>query len=139
VQIQKVVASLHGEIMQVPPAYSNVKFKGKPLFKYTQQGRVIRLCAPRSVPCVLLCTSLDTSLLLDRCAVFCSSVTARLMSRLCRSAGAHTCSGHVRRGHLWVQLVHAHAAHTLACELLIWWLWGSTLKLWCVCTLWAGR
>src|SRR5690606_17020001 len=37
-EIEKVLASLTGEIEQIPPMYSSVKVKGRPLYEYARKG-----------------------------------------------------------------------------------------------------
>ncbi len=47
-QIEAVLKSFEGELMQVPPAYSALKIKGKPAYRYARKGQKIEL-KPRKV------------------------------------------------------------------------------------------
>lgn len=47
-QIAEAVKELTGEISQVPPMFSAVKFKGKPLYKMARRGETMEI-APRQV------------------------------------------------------------------------------------------
>ncbi len=47
-EIMKVIKSFEGEYLQVPPAYSARKYKGKKLYELARQGKIIRL-PPRNV------------------------------------------------------------------------------------------
>lgn len=47
-RIKKALPHFTGEIMQVPPHYSAVKFEGKPLYKWAREGRLIDL-PPRPI------------------------------------------------------------------------------------------
>ena len=38
-QLQDICTSLIGDFLQTPPLYSAIKFKGKPLYEYTRQGK----------------------------------------------------------------------------------------------------
>ncbi|MDY6794209.1 MAG: tRNA pseudouridine(55) synthase TruB [Actinomycetota bacterium] len=40
-RVEEVFQSLHGELEQVPPMYSAVKYKGKPLYKYARMGETV--------------------------------------------------------------------------------------------------
>ena len=40
-QVQQVLAGLRGEIQQMPPMYSALKFQGKPLYEYIRKGETI--------------------------------------------------------------------------------------------------
>lgn len=40
-RVEEVFRSLHGELEQVPPMYSAVKHKGKPLYKYARIGETV--------------------------------------------------------------------------------------------------
>ncbi|HLZ19036.1 MAG TPA: tRNA pseudouridine(55) synthase TruB, partial [Smithellaceae bacterium] len=46
--IRRVLAAMVGKIKQIPPAYSALKHKGKPLYKYARQGEFPEI-APRDV------------------------------------------------------------------------------------------
>jgi tRNA pseudouridine55 synthase len=46
--LDKAVNELSGEISQIPPMYSAVKYKGKPLYKMARKGHVMEI-APRTV------------------------------------------------------------------------------------------
>ncbi|MEC7240059.1 MAG: tRNA pseudouridine(55) synthase TruB [Myxococcota bacterium] len=43
--VEEVLRSLEGKQMQRPPAYSAVKFKGKPLYKYARAGEAVEVPA----------------------------------------------------------------------------------------------
>jgi tRNA pseudouridine55 synthase len=47
-RIFKTASSLKGEIEQIPPMYSAIKYKGKPLYKYARKNKEIER-APRKV------------------------------------------------------------------------------------------
>lgn len=47
-EISSAAGSLVGEVMQVPPAYSAVKHRGKPLYSYARSGVVVKT-SPRKV------------------------------------------------------------------------------------------
>ncbi len=47
-QIEAGLKSFEGELMQVPPAYSALKIKGKPAYRYARKGQKIEL-KPRKV------------------------------------------------------------------------------------------
>ncbi|MCM8818083.1 MAG: tRNA pseudouridine(55) synthase TruB [Candidatus Omnitrophica bacterium] len=44
-EIMKVIKSFEGEIEQIPPVVSAIKYKGKPLYKYYRKGIIIQPCA----------------------------------------------------------------------------------------------
>lgn len=44
-RLDEVLASFHGKRMQSPPAYSAVKHKGKPLYKYARKGETVEVPA----------------------------------------------------------------------------------------------
>lgn len=46
--IEKVAESFVGESEQVPPMYSAIKYKGKPLYKHARKGREIKI-EPRKI------------------------------------------------------------------------------------------
>ena len=46
--VRKALTAMVGKIRQVPPAYSALKYKGKPLYKYARQGEFPEI-APRDV------------------------------------------------------------------------------------------
>ena len=47
-EIVETIMSFEGEYMQVPPAYSAKKYKGRKLYEFARQGKIIRL-SPRKV------------------------------------------------------------------------------------------
>lgn len=47
-EVEAALRKFAGEIMQVPPAYSAVKVRGKPAYKYARSGRSVEL-KPRKV------------------------------------------------------------------------------------------
>ncbi len=42
-RLDTVLAALHGDQLQVPPAYSAVKVRGKPLYKYARKGEQVEV------------------------------------------------------------------------------------------------
>lgn len=42
-EIEKNLLSFRGKILQIPPSYSALKFKGKPAYKYARAGKEIEL------------------------------------------------------------------------------------------------
>ncbi|NLW16360.1 MAG: tRNA pseudouridine(55) synthase TruB [Firmicutes bacterium] len=44
-QLEKVLASMVGEREQVPPAYSAIKYQGRPLYEYARAGKIVQVPA----------------------------------------------------------------------------------------------
>lgn len=73
VAIRDALSRLPGEHDQVPPIYSAVKIKGKPVYKHARKGRTLEL-APKKI-IITNVTMLDSALPYARFSVTCSKGT----------------------------------------------------------------
>ncbi|THB78933.1 MAG: tRNA pseudouridine(55) synthase TruB [Desulfobulbaceae bacterium] len=78
-EIEAVLDRFRGEIKQVPPAYSALKHKGKPLYHYARQGVMIekepRTVHIHSLECFYSIDMIDTHNPILTCRVVCSKGT----------------------------------------------------------------
>jgi tRNA pseudouridine55 synthase len=92
--IQAAVTRFEGEIEQIPPAYSALKHRGKPLYEYARSGRTVRKPARKVAidRIVLDFVDLPEIGLTVRCA------SGTYIRSLCADiGGALGCGGHLRR------------------------------------------